>query len=195
MNSDGHAHVSVGASDGIDSTIVENTSTTMGTGKRTELESAGIGNVRHRGIATNCHRKNACRGFTLVELLIVVVIIGIIAAIAVPSYSLFIINANRTDAMSFLSEVAGEQQRYFSENNEYADEMSDLGYGTDATFPSPEGHYTISVSNTTDANLDYVLSATPVVGGRQAKDDECDVFTISSTGVKANTGGSNANCW
>ena len=142
---------------------------------------------------TRQHSSN--NGFTLIEMMIVVAVIGIIAAIAVPSYSQYMFDARRTDAIAFLSEVAGEQQRYFSENNEYATAMSDLGYGTADTFPSPEAHYTISVSNPNGEANGYLLSATPVAGGRQAGDDECNVFTMSSTGVKANTGGSNSNCW
>lgn len=169
--------------------------TTMGVNNNSITDGVACGVVRRRisGSVGNCNR--ASSGFTLIEILLAVAIIGILAAIAVPSYSIFITKANRTDAMNFLSEVAGEQQRYFSENNEYASTMNELDYGNAATFPSPEGHYTISISNSTTANLDYVLSATPVVGGRQADDDECDVFTISSTGVKANTGGSSSNCW
>lgn len=132
-------------------------------------------------------------GFTLIEIMIVIAIIGIVAAIAVPSYSGYVINANRTDAMKFLTEVAGEQQRYFSSNNVYASKMSELGYGTADTATSPEGYYTISISTPTTTS--YMLSATPVTGARQAKDDECSVFTIDFTGAKQNTGGTNTNCW
>ena len=132
-------------------------------------------------------------GFTLIEVLIVIAIIGIVAAIAVPVYSTYITKANRTDAINFLSEVAGEQQRYFSENNAYASKMSELGYGTKDTANSPENHYTVSI-NTPNVTR-YVLSATPATGSRQLKDDECMVFTIDSTGSKGNTGGSNADCW
>lgn len=132
-------------------------------------------------------------GFTLIEILIAVAIISIITAIAVPSYTNYITKANRTDAMNFLSEVAGEQQRFFSENNAYASKMSDLGYGTADTASSPENHYVISISAPTATS--YVISATPATGSRQLKDTECQVFTISSTGVKANSGGTDTNCW
>lgn len=132
-------------------------------------------------------------GFTLIEVLIVVAIIGILAAIAVPSYSRYMIDARRTDAISFLSEVAGEQQRYFTENNQYAADMEELGYGEDATFVSPEGHYVVSVSNPGGMGR-FLLTATPVEDGKQAGDDECLAFTVSDTGVRKNTG-SNDKCW
>lgn len=135
------------------------------------------------------HKRNV--GFTLIELMIGVAIVGILAAIALPGYSQYITKANRTDAMNFLLEVSGEQQKYFSENNVYAGTMADLGYATET---SPESHYTLSITSGA-AGLRYGISATPVAGGRQAKDDECSVFTIDSSGVKANTGGTNAKCW
>lgn len=131
-------------------------------------------------------------GFTLIEVMIVVAIIAIIAGIAVPSYSKYMIDARRTDAISFLSEVAGEQTRYFSNNNQYATSMSELGYGTADTAVSPEGHYVVSVSNSTA--LKFLLTATPVAGGKQASDVECASLTISHTGQKKSTGTDKA-CW
>ena len=132
-------------------------------------------------------------GFTLIEILIAVAIIGIIAAIAVPSYSQYLRDARRTDAITFLSEVAGEQVRYFSDNNQYATDMQELGYGSAATFVTPEGHYQVSVSNPGGTGR-FLLTATPVATGRQASDTECKAFTISDTGVRQNTG-YNTDCW
>lgn len=139
------------------------------------------------------HQRRSNTGFTLIEVIVVVAIIGIIAAIAVPSYARYMIDARRTDAMVILSELAGEQQRYFTENNEYADDMQTLGYGSAATLISPEGHYLVSVSNPGGMGR-FVLTATPVAGGKQADDSECLAFTISDTGAKQNTG-SDTDCW
>lgn len=133
------------------------------------------------------------RGFTLIEILIAVAIVGILAAVAIPSYSHYLIDARRTDAISFLVEVAGEQQRYFTENNQYADSMKELGYGTEDTFTSPEGHYEISVANPGGTGR-FLLTATPLTSSPQAKDNDCLAFTISDTGAKKNTG-TNTDCW
>lgn len=132
-------------------------------------------------------------GFTLIEVIITVAIIGIIAAVAVPSYSRYVTEARRTDAITFLAEVAGEQQRYFTENNQYAADMKELGYGNAATFESPEGHYVVSVSNPGGSGR-FLLTATPVSGGKQASDAECLAFTINDTGARKNTG-SLGDCW
>ena len=139
-------------------------------------------------------RQQQQNGFTLIEVLIVVAIVGIIASIAVPNYSQFMIDGRRTDAITFLSEAAGEQMRYFSDNNKYADDMEELGYGAAATFDSPEGHYRVGVTNPGGLST-FVLSATPVAGGKQAGDPECEAFTINDKNVKKNVGGTDTDCW
>lgn len=140
------------------------------------------------------HRPQPHYGFTLIEILIVVAIIGIVAAIAVPNYSQFMTDGRRTDAITFLSEAAGEQMRYFSDNNQYADDMQALGYGAAATFDTPEGHYRVSVTNP-GGLASFVLTATPVAGGAQAGDAECEAFTINDKGVRKNVGGTDTDCW
>lgn len=138
------------------------------------------------------HKKS--QGFSLIELLIVIAIIGIIAAIAIPSYSQYMTKTRRIDGTTFLIEAAGEQFRYFSEYNQYTDEMSDLGYGDAATAVSEEGYYTVSIVS--GSATSYVLTATPVVGGLQADDGACTTFTLSSSDQKGVTGtGSVADCW
>lgn len=155
-------------------------------------KNAGFeGAIMRRNVCNDCRVKS--QGFTLIEVLIVVAIIGILAAIAVPSYTQYITDGRRTDAIAFLSEAAGEQIRYFSANNQYAGSMGELGYGTGATFVTPEGHYSVSVDNP-GSQARFILTATPVAGGKQAGDVECASFTISDTGVKRNTG-TNTDCW
>ncbi|ASJ76555.1 type IV pilin protein [Granulosicoccus antarcticus] len=139
-------------------------------------------------------RQEPQTGFTLIEMLIVVAIVGILAAIAVPNYSSFMIDGRRTDAITFLSEAAGEQIRYFSDNNQYADDMEELGYGDAATFDTPEGYYRVGVTTPADMST-FVLTATPVAGGKQAGDAECEAFTINDKGVRKNVGGTDTDCW
>ncbi len=133
-------------------------------------------------------------GFSMIELIIVIAIIGILSAIAIPSYTAYMQKTRRIDATTFLQETAGEQYRFFTENNRYATEMQELGYGAAATFPSKEGLYTVSIANPTPTS--YVLTAAPVTGGAQAGDAECGSITLSSTGLKGATGtGGMLSCW
>jgi len=105
------------------------------------------------------------KGFTLVEVMIAVVILSILLAIAVPSYSKFMTKSRRTDATNMLIKVAGEQRRFFSDHNRYGASMADLGYDADP-MPSENGLYNITVANPTPST--YVLTATPVAGQPQA---------------------------
>lgn len=133
-------------------------------------------------------------GFSLIELLITVAIIGILAAIALPSYTKYMEKTRRLDATSFLIEVAGEQIRFFSENNRYGTTMAELGYGAADTADSEDGHYNVSVVS--DTATSYVLTAAPVAGGLQVGDTECASFTLTSSEQKGITGTSNAPaCW
>ena len=134
------------------------------------------------------------RGFTLTEIMIAVAIVGILAAIALPSYARHVEKARRTDATAFLSEVAGEQVRFFSENNAYAATMGELGYGTKASHPTPEGHYTVSVVSV--GTRRFTLTATADPDGPQARDTDCAAISITSTGARTPSGaGGGADCW
>jgi len=137
------------------------------------------------------------RGFTLVELMVVVVIASILMAIAIPSYKNSIRKSRRTDAKTALLDLAGREERYNSTVGGYTNAAANLGYGA---LPSAvgSGYYNISVTTVTGGTATTVpffsLTATPVVGSDQAKDTACGSFTLDSTGLQG-VSGTATDCW
>ncbi len=117
-------------------------------------------------------------GFTLIELLIVVVIAGILAAIAVPSYQDYMVRARRSAVESFMMELANKQQQYLLDARTYADTLAKLGYTNEPSDIDP--FYTVTIADATAAS--FTLTATPVVGSAQASDGN---LTLDGQGVKA----------
>ncbi len=136
-------------------------------------------------------------GFTLVELVIVVVIVGILMAIAMPGYQESMRKGRRADAKAGLMDAANRQERFMLDRSSYTTDMTELGFGADPMI-SEEGHYSIDVeAPDTDCPIAtcYVLKATPVAGGAQADDARCSSFSLSSGGAKTATGNGAGECW
>jgi type IV pilus assembly protein PilE len=141
-------------------------------------------------------------GFTLIEVLIVVVIIGILAAVAIPSYKSSVLRANRGAAKMALLDLAAREEKFYTLNNTYSNIPSDLyGAGTTLTFPmsaplTGTAAYlvqtpTITVAvAATGAPAAFALQANPT--GNQVG-DTCGNFQINSIGQKTVTG--TGTCW
>ena len=142
---------------------------------------------------TNTTARKKQKGFTLIELLITVAIVALLVGIAIPSYNSYMDKTRRLDAKAFLQEVAGEQIRYFSDNNVFAVNMQEMGY-PDETMDSPDGFYNIAITNAVPTS--FTLTATAVAGKAQAKDTKCGNFSLDSTGLKGATGPLGVEgCW
>jgi type IV pilus assembly protein PilE len=135
-------------------------------------------------------------GFTLIELVIAIVIVAILAAIAIPAYSSYVLQSHRTDAKTALLDMASLEERYFSVNNAYSTAATDLGY---AAYPTTVGggYYQVQaptvVGATTTAAATYTLSAVAV--GTQLNDTQCQTFTLTSTGVQTAAPDITNSCW
>lgn len=134
-------------------------------------------------------------GFTLMELMIVVVIVGILAGVAFPAYKAYVDRAKRTEGKAFLMEVAARQERYYFDNNSYASDARNLGYSS-TTPKSDESHYTltnpIAVGDTGNITTSYLLKITTV---SPWVDDTCgNYLSLDSKGAQGSATG-DAICW
>jgi type IV pilus assembly protein PilE len=130
--------------------------------------------------------KSKIRGFTLIELMIVVAVIGILSAVAYPAYTNYMITTRRSDGQAALLNLAALMENYFTENNTYVG-ATPTGLGlTSAT--SQQGYYNLSI--TTATATAFTLTATPT--GVQAADTTCGALTITNTNVKAPNP---STCW
>lgn len=127
-------------------------------------------------------------GFTLIEVMIVVAIIGILAGIAYPSYLEQVRKSSRSDAIVLINEVAQRMQRCFTAQNTYEPvagvcAVKDQVTGA-AGITSQEGFYVAKLAGDDLKPTTYLLKVTPVAGKRQAQDKTCATFTLNQAGVR-----------
>jgi type IV pilus assembly protein PilA len=120
------------------------------------------------------------KGFTLIELMIVVAIIGILAAIAIPNFMNYQCKAKQTEAKSLLGAIRTAQEAYYAEYSKYAENTGAMGFTTRGT-----GEYSFDITNT-DRALDFTATATGTINGAE------DEWTIDQEGKLTNIDGKQA---
>jgi len=123
--------------------------------------------------------KKSAYGFTLIELMIVVAVIGILAGIAYPSYTDYVIKSRRSDAKSAILNMQLAQEKWRANNISYTTSLSQLNVSNS----SPDGHYELDIPMGT-GNF-YVVRARPASGGLQVGDTTCPSFTSNQNNEHA----------
>ncbi len=128
------------------------------------------------------------RGYTLIEMLIVLAIVGILASIAYPSYQDYLIRSRRSDGQSALLDLANRMESYYLDHQSY--QFATIGHGGHHDVLSqamtPGNEYTLKIVQATKNT--YVLQATPI--GSQAKaDTRCQSLVLNYLGVRGITSG------
>jgi type IV pilus assembly protein PilE len=138
----------------------------------------------------NIAMRKSMRGVTLMELLIVVVIIGILAAIAYPNYRQYAARAKRNEARAALLQIATNQERFYMQNNTYTTDLTALGFATSPVFTTETGSYNVSVLPGADSNS---YTAQAIYNNADAEAGKCSLFTINAQGAKGS--GPMVDCW
>jgi type IV pilus assembly protein PilE len=138
-------------------------------------------------------------GFSLIELMIVVVIGAILVAVAIPGYNYEVRKSRRTEAKTALLDLAAREERFFNMSNPpaYSTLPSDLGYNaTTNAFPMNvgSGYYQVSIvliAAAPPVPAGYQIKAVPITAD-QLKDTTCLFFQVDNTGLQTAT---NTSCW
>jgi type IV pilus assembly protein PilE len=130
------------------------------------------------------------RGFTLIEVMVVVAMIAILAAIAVPAYQDFVRKARRADAKRDLTALQLAQERWRANNVAYTTILGPTGLNWHVT--TTEGYYTLTITAATVTA--YNITAAPIAGKSQAK-DSCGTFAVNQNGPNTSGSYAKAECW
>lgn len=131
-------------------------------------------------------------GFTLIELMIVIVIVGILVSVVYPSFREQALRSARSDAKTALATAISRQEQFFADNKTYTGSLSAL----DMVAETDNGYYQISIdAATTACPLARCFAMRAVPQGGQTDDLDCGSLTINSSAVKSATGSLGAACW
>lgn len=148
-------------------------------------------------------KRSRTAGFSMIELMVVVVITAILASIAVPAYNSSIRKSRRTEAKTAIMDLAAREERYFATQNVYTTDPAALAYGSGAWPISIGTYYSITSVSSSPASATtpggYVLQVQPSAGSTQLQDTACQTFQVDQTGKQSsldnNSNDSSTTCW
>jgi len=145
---------------------------------------------------------NGAKGFTIIELMFAVLVVGALAAIAYPAYQNQLLGARRADATAALLEVAARQERFFAQNGSYSNNLGTGSNGLEldgaanpAFINSERGFYRISITAFSATPPSYSLTATAPTTSVQRNDNQCRNFAVNNLGERCvSPDGGNREC-
>jgi type IV pilus assembly protein PilE len=150
--------------------------------------------------SARCGRSRVA-GFTLIELMVVIVITAILASIALPAYQGSVRKSRRTEAKTAISDFAAREERIYGTQNVYSNDAGVLGYtAAGGSWPVSTGtYYQITTPTITAATATtpatFTVTVVPSAGSPQLKDTICTSFTVTNTGAQSATGSNPSACW
>ena len=145
--------------------------------------------------------RDRAAGFSLTELLITLVVVGILAGIGYPGYVDYVVRGNRQAARAMIYAIADRQEQFFQDNKSYATDLSGLGLGADLLYIGRDGQWTDAADERRTYQLQlsaadatsYTIEAEPLLSQAE-KDTSCATLTLTSTGERTASGGGD-RCW
>jgi type IV pilus assembly protein PilE len=144
--------------------------------------------------------ENQQRGMTLIELMIVVLVVAILGAVAIPSYRQYVLRSQRTEAKTALLRLQAAEEKFYLQNSFYVTTNTLLKALPPAGLGLPDlsdnGNYVIGVDTAPGLGTQgFVATATPTATAGQNKDTACALFTINHAGNRDATPGGVPTCW
>lgn len=145
--------------------------------------------------------RSRAAGFTLIELMVVVLIVAILASIAVPAYTGSVRKSRRTEAKTAITDFAAREERLYATQSVYSTDPGAMGYtAAGGSWPVSTGtYYQIQTPTVTAASSSapatFTVTVAPSPGSPQLQDTACASFTETNTGAQSATGTNPSSCW